>query len=154
MGNIQRAPLLYTFREENLNRVIINLEKILEGDKEEDIVLQDGDTIFIPKKPSGVSVLGSVASTGTIKYIKGKNVGYYLEKAGGFTRNADKGEIRLVKASGKVIKCGLRFRDIEPGDVIVVPQTVKKKTDWGKILQDSITIMSGLATTLYIILRL
>lgn len=154
LGNIQRVPLLYTFREENLNRVIINLEKIVKGDKKEDIVLQDGDTIFIPRKPSGVSVLGSVASTGTIKYIKGKNVGYYLEKAGGFTRNADKGEIRLVKASGKVIKCGLRFRDIEPGDAIVVPQTVKKKTDWGKILQDSITIVSGLATTLYIILKL
>jgi len=53
-----------------------------------------------------------------------------------------------------VIKCGLRCRDIEPGDAIVVPQTVKKKTDWGKILQDSITIVSGLATTLYIILKL
>ncbi|MGB9561208.1 MAG: hypothetical protein ACPL6C_00185, partial [bacterium] len=87
-------------------------------------------------------------------HIPKANLRYYIERAGGFTKNADKGEVRVVKANGKVLKVGLSYNDIEPGDAIVVPQKIKKETEWGKLMKDTVSILSGLATTIYILLKL
>ncbi|MCD6501895.1 capsule biosynthesis GfcC family protein, partial [bacterium] len=124
------------------------------GRFEDDIVLEDGDSIYIPKTPTGVNVLGMVASNGTIRWIRGKRLSYYIDRAGGLTRNADESGIRLVKANGKVLKASLRTSDIEPGDAIIVPQRLKKKSDWVSTLSQTISILSGLATSIYILLRI
>lgn len=153
-GNLNISPILFTYDTTKLSRIIVDLEAAMKGNLEEDIILEDEDQIYIPSIPTGVSVVGAVPSSGTITYIKGKNVNFYINKAGGFTKNADKNELRLVKANGKVIKCSGRTKNIEPGDIIVVPQTIKKQTDWGNILKDAVAIVSGIATTVYILLRL
>ncbi|MCD6500974.1 capsule biosynthesis GfcC family protein, partial [bacterium] len=108
----------------------------------------------IPKTPTGVNVLGMVASNGTIRWIRGKRLSYYIDRAGGLTRNADERGIRLVKANGKVLKASLRTSDIEPGDAIIIPQRLKKKSDWMSTLSQTISILSGLATSIYILLRI
>ncbi|MGC9315957.1 MAG: hypothetical protein ACP5G4_10100, partial [bacterium] len=99
-------------------------------------------------------VIGMVASSGTIHWIKGKNVKYYVERAGGYTRNADKSSIRLVRANGKVEKVSSGFGRVEPGDVIIVPQRIKRQTDVFSIIEQTVSILGGLATTVYILLRL
>ncbi len=153
-GNITPLPFYFSFEPQKLGRLIIDLEKIVQGEAKEDIVLQDGDWIFVPPIPSGVSVIGAVPRQGTIKYLPDKNLRYYIERAGGFTRNADEDEVRIIKANGKVIKEGLGYKNIEPGDAIVIPQRIKRETDWGGLLKDSVSIISGIVTTLYILLRL
>lgn len=153
-GNVYISPILFTYDTTKLSRIIIDLEAAMEGDTEEDVILEDEDKIYIPKIPTGVSVVGAVPSSGTITYVKGENVKYYIDKAGGFTKNADKGELRLVKANGKVVKCSSGTKDIEPGDIIVVPQTIKKEVDWGNILKDAVSVITGIATTIYIIVKL
>ncbi len=153
-GNISSIPLLFRYDPKRLSRIIINLQDALEGNEGENILLKDGDRVFIPKRPTGVSVVGAVPSSGTITFIKGKDVEYYIDKAGGFTKNADEGEMRLVKANGKVKKCNTGTQEIEPGDIIVVPQELKEPTDWNKVLKDAVSIISGIATTLYVLLKL
>ena len=153
-GNVVTAPFLFTYTPEQIARVIIDMDKVIGGRFEDDIVLEDGDSIYIPKTPTGVNVLGMVASNGTIRWIRGKRLSYYIDRAGGLTRNADEKGIRLVKANGKVLKASLRTSDIEPGDAIIVPQRLKKKSDWMSTLSQTISILSGLATSIYILLRI
>jgi protein involved in polysaccharide export with SLBB domain len=153
-GNVITSPYLFTYSPELLARIIIDLDRAITGHTEDDIILEAGDSIYVPQKPTGVNVVGMIASSGTIHWLPGKNIRYYLDRAGGLTRNADEGGIRLVKANGKVVKASMRTTGVEPGDAIIVPQQIKKKTDWGTVLSQSVSVLTGLVTTLYIILKL
>ncbi len=152
LGRIDTTALIFNWNPADLNRVILDMEAILAG--KDDIKMEPGDTIFIPRRPDGVSVTGAVASNGTVKYRKGKSVRYYIKRAGGLTRNADRSEIRLVKPNGRVLKVSLGFNDVSPGDIIVVPQRIKREVNWLASLRDVISILSGVATTVYILLKL
>ncbi|MBD3232818.1 MAG: hypothetical protein GF315_03745 [candidate division Zixibacteria bacterium] len=139
-----------------LNRIIIDLPALLANPGgPDDILLRDGDYVFIPPTPSGVQVIGAVAANGTIAYTKKKRVKSYVEDAGGMAPNAAKSELRLVKADGKVVygrSAMGKYADL--GDAIVVPAKLKKDRDWGNILTTSATILSSVATTVFIIERL
>ncbi|HHS49948.1 MAG TPA: hypothetical protein ENN07_02415, partial [candidate division Zixibacteria bacterium] len=153
-GDIVTSPFLFSYTPDQIARIIIDLDRVVAGRFEDDIVLEDGDSIFIPTTPTGVNVIGMVASNGTIRWVRGKRLNYYIDRAGGLTRNADAKGIRIVKANGKVVKASLRTGNIEPGDAIIVPQRIKRETDWMKTLGETVSIVSGLATTIYILLRL
>lgn len=155
LGNIL-PPNMTPFNPDKLNRVIIDLPKILkEKGGESDIVLQEGDYIFIPKIPSEVQVVGSVGSSSSIKFVPGKKVKYYIDRAGGYTRNSDKKQTRLIRADGKVVSGGsLRGKRVELGDVIVVPQKIKKDKDWMKFMANAAAVLSSVATTVFVIDRL
>jgi len=153
-GNVVTTPFLFTYTSEQLARIIIDMERVVDGVPGEDIILEAGDSVYIPKVPTGVSVVGMVASSGTIHWLPRKRVSYYIERAGGLTRNADKGGIRIVKANGKVLRVSLRSKDVEPGDAIIVPQRVKRRIDWMEIANQAVSIISGVATTIYIILKI
>ncbi|MCK5833278.1 SLBB domain-containing protein [bacterium] len=153
-GNIVTSPFLFIYTPEQIARIILDMDRVVAGRLDEDILLEDGDSIYIPKTPTGVNVIGMVASNGTIRWVHGKRLNYYIDRAGGITRNADVSGIRVVKANGKVIKASLRTGNIEPGDAIIVPQRIKKKTDWISTLGETVSIISSLATTIYILLKL
>jgi protein involved in polysaccharide export with SLBB domain len=153
-GNIVMAPFLFLYQTDQISRIIIDMERVMESKLEDDVILEGGDSINIPKTPTGANILGMVASNGTIRWIRGKRISYYIDRAGGLTRNADAGGIRLVKANGKVVKASLRTGSIEQGDAIIVPQRLKKKSDWMSVLSEAVTIVGGLATSLYILLNI
>jgi protein involved in polysaccharide export with SLBB domain len=139
-----------------LNRIIIDLPKIISRPGgAEDIVLADSDYVYIPARPSGIQIIGSVAANGTIAYVNNKNLKYYIEQAGGLAPDADKGEIRLVKPNGKVYYGGqAASRKITMGDAVVVPSRLRQKTDWSKTLSTTATIVGSLATTIFVVDRL
>ncbi len=152
LGQIDTTLLIFNWNPIDLNRVIIDMREIVAG--KDDMTLEPGDTIFIPRRPDGVSVVGAIASNGTVKYLKGKKIRYYIDRAGGLTKNADNNEIRLVKPNGKVLKVSMGYRKLSPGDVIVVPQQVKKEGRWLPTIKDVVSILSGVATTIYILIKL
>ncbi len=115
--------------------------------------LRDGDEIYVPETPSGVQVLGAVASVGTIGHERGKSVNHYIKKAGGYTPNADKKETRLVKADGRVIAGGVGGKKVELGDAIIVPLRIEEKKHFSRDLATTVSIISGLATTVFIIAK-
>ncbi|MCK4385245.1 MAG: SLBB domain-containing protein [candidate division Zixibacteria bacterium] len=155
LGNMV-PPSITPFNPAKLNRVIIDLPKILkEKGGESNIVLQDGDSIFVPQIPSEVQVVGSVGSSSSIKFAQGKKVKYYIDRVGGYTRNSDKKQTRLIRADGKVISGGsLRGRRVELGDVIVVPQKIEEKKNWMKFMANAAVVLSSVATTVFVIDRL
>jgi len=64
-----------------------------------------------------------------------------LKLAGGYTRNADKAQVRLLKADGRVIDSRVRSKGMEPGDALLVPQRIRKDVPW----QDTLLAMTPLA---------
>jgi len=155
LGVVKKEIMPIDINPSKMNRIVIDLPSIMsDEDSQEDIVLRDGDRIFIPRYPSGVSVIGAVASSGTIKFMKGKNAKYYIERAGGFTKRSARNEVRIIKANGSVVKKNAIRTEIELGDVIVVPSKIEKERDWLKIFQTTMSILSSALTAVYIVTKL
>jgi hypothetical protein len=67
--------------------------------------------------------------------MKGKNVDYYLNQAGGYSDNAKKNKKFIVYMNGQVTKVeGSGKKQIEPGCEIIVPSKAKKKGNIANIL--------------------
>jgi protein involved in polysaccharide export with SLBB domain len=96
-----------------------------------DIEMRAGDTLVIPKRPNFVMVSGQVYNPTAISYVPGREVGWYLRKAGGATPYGNKKQIYVLRADGSVVAhesswiggnvTSLRLR---PGDSIFVPEKI------------------------------
>jgi len=97
-----------------------------------DIEVRKGDVLRIPKRPGFVLVSGQVFNATAITFAPNKTAGWYLSRAGGATRAADKKEIFVIRANGSVVgrgsggwfEGGVLDTKLEPGDVVVVPQKI------------------------------
>ena len=114
----------------------IDLEKALTNPKgSADLVLREGDVVFIPKNTNTVTINGAVMVPNTVSYMKGKDVDYYLNQAGGCSDNARKSKKFIVYMNGQVTKVkGSGKKQIEPGCEIIVPSKAKKKGNIANIL--------------------
>jgi polysaccharide export outer membrane protein len=92
--------------------------------REQDLVLADGDRLHVPKKPDFVAVMGQVNNPTAFQYERGKRASHFIRLAGGMTSFGDRRRTYVVKADGSV-KPGTRTR-IDPGDVIVVPESLSR----------------------------
>ena len=87
-----------------------------------DIVLRDGDRIIVPVFTNTVKINGEVMFSNTTPYVKGKNLKYYIEKAGGYSQRAKKNKAYVVYMNGSVAKAKKRSTKlVQPGCEIVVP---------------------------------
>ena len=109
-------------------RLVIDLPRALAGDPGADMLMQDGDTITIPRQSTSVSVIGEVRRSGVYSYQESFTLDDYLELSAGFTKRADEESVYVVKADGSVaIQTDSLFRfnsardGLSPGDTIVVP---------------------------------
>lgn len=111
-----------------------------------DLPLEDGDAISIPARPSFVSVFGAVLAESTFLHRPGATVADILERAGP-TRDADMDAVMLLRADGSVVankalrswwgRGGKDFMAtrIHPGDSILVPELLDKRTPYAQFVQ-------------------
>jgi protein involved in polysaccharide export with SLBB domain len=129
---LQRQQVLTSLRNHPASgRMVINISEDVSKweNTSADIELRADDTIVIPKRPSFVLISGQVYNAVSISYVPGRNVGWYLAKAGGSTPSGDKKHIFVLRADGSVVAHGggwgngsvmnIRMR---PGDTIYVPE--------------------------------
>lgn len=142
--------LLNQLREtEPTGRLVIDVEQLLMKSVGErrahDLELKDGDRLLIPGKSQSVTVIGEAQYPASHLYSPELDRDAYIAKSGGLTRQADKGLIYVVRASGAV-QSASRSRwfsrgqsiDIRPGDTIVVPldtDRMRPLTFWGSVTQ-------------------
>ena len=88
---------------------------------DEDIVLREGDRIFIPTYNGTVKINGEVMYPNSVAYHDGKNAKYYIKQAGGYNRYAKKNMAYVIYMNGTVAKVSDGAK-IRPGCEIVVPQ--------------------------------
>jgi hypothetical protein len=84
----------------------------------DDPILENGDSIVVPPKPTSVMVLGAVYGNGSLVYKEGITIEEYLTRVGGAMKEANMDELYVIKPNG-FIERGKSV--IVPGDVIVVP---------------------------------
>lgn len=108
--------------------VSIDLYKALKyRNSKHDIVLQQGDVIFVPEINPFVSVQGSVQSPLKIAFDKEHtNLMYYIDKAGGFGVKPWRKRVFVTYASGKSRRTKsfgfIRFYPkVEEGSTVIVP---------------------------------
>jgi protein involved in polysaccharide export with SLBB domain len=144
-GQLLKNPVLHGLATGSTNRLVVNFEAAIKADPKADVELQDGDEIIIPRYRDAAYVVGETASPfATYKVSEGMKVKELLELAGGVTRNADRGNIRLLKADGRIIDTWVYSRKVEPGDTVLVPQRIRRDSSW----QENLAAMTPIALIL------
>ncbi len=159
--------------------VIIELDEIMKRPGASyNITLLHGDALNIPKNNDLVSIQGAVniqdiASQELINenhkinvaFIEGKSARYYIrEFAGGFAENADRAKVYVKDANGKKSKVHTflffkKYPKVKKGSSIVVdykdPKKIrtepKEKTDWVKVLGESVAQATAILTLVVLI---
>ena len=107
----------------------IELDKALANPGSDyDVVLREGDYLYIPEYVSTVKITGEVQFPNTVTYIAGKSKSYYINQAGGYGKMAKKRRAYVVHMNGTVTRIK-RFKggQIEPGCQIIVPSKKERK---------------------------
>ncbi|MDE5651202.1 MAG: SLBB domain-containing protein, partial [Duncaniella sp.] len=111
----------------NRYNVGIELEKALANPGcDEDLVLQEGDALFIPQLVNTVRVQGDVMYPNTVVFKKGQKLKYYINQAGGYGSRAKKSKAYIVYLNGTVA-LAKGSTPIEPGCQIIVPSKAPSK---------------------------
>jgi protein involved in polysaccharide export with SLBB domain len=116
-----------------------------------DLPIEDGDRVYVPARPTTVSVFGSVFNSGAFLLESGRTVGDVLNLAGGPTRGSDPGSTFVLRPNGSVLSQlqrssffglvgGVTKIKAEPGDTVFVPEMMNKTT-WTQDLKEWTQIM-------------
>lgn len=124
----------------------INLPKALHNPGSTyDLVLQEGDRLFIPELQSTVKISGDVMYPNTVVFEPGKKVSYYINQAGGYGNRAKKSKCFMIYMNGEVSKVGRRTV-VEPGCHIIVPSKEKSNNNTMQQILAYATGFGSLAT--------
>lgn len=135
-----------------LGRVsIIADPALLASNSAQNPLLEPDDVIFIPQRPSSVTVLGQVMQQGSFPFSPKMTVDDYIEQAGGTTQFADTSLTFLVLPNGQARRAesswfNLSSPDIPPGSTIVVSRDAAP-LDIRQILFDSLGVLQNLAVS-------
>ena len=113
----------------SLGRIGIDLARVLKDRSFRDnLILQDGDSIYLPQFSAVVDVRGAVNSPVAVAYVPGRDIDYYIGAAGGLSRKAEARLAYVVQPNGKVESITHRFLlpdgnpKPRPGSVVMVPE--------------------------------
>jgi polysaccharide biosynthesis/export protein len=127
-------------------RVGIDLARVLDDPSFRDnVVLMGGDSLHIPEFDPVIMVRGAVNSPGPVAYEPGRNLDWYVDRAGGYTQTGDQGHAYVTQPNGE--REGVKRKPIlsdkvprpQPGAVVYVP---------AKIIQDSPSTLPGVLATM------
>ncbi|MDA9143123.1 SLBB domain-containing protein [Gammaproteobacteria bacterium] len=144
--NIIRA-LSEAIEPENLGRIAGNFSpQSLSSSK---TILLEGDSIFVPRNPNTINVLGEVLNPIAFEYKKRITVRSAIENSGGYQDYADKRKVYVIKANGLIEKANRNIFTknvkLEPGDTIIVPRKIITNNPGIEALLPITQILSDLA---------
>ncbi|MFT3737370.1 MAG: SLBB domain-containing protein [Breznakibacter sp.] len=133
-----RAELLMkdstlTFSDMDFEVVGINLKRVMENQgSREDIFIQPGDELVIPREIQTVKISGEVLNPISVAYQKGTGMRNYIDQGGGFGVKAKRGRVYVIHANGVAssTKSFFFFRSyptVTAGAEIVVPQRPERE---------------------------
>ncbi len=126
--------------------ILFNVDYALRGDEKNNILLKDGDNVFIPELRRLVYVLGQVNNPGSIEYVEGRRLTEYISAAGGIKDRSDLKKVTVIRQTGdkpemitinyeEIVKKGKGELDIEirEDDIVYVPELLFK--GWQDLVQ-------------------
>ena len=135
-------------------RMIIDL-----NDESESVMLQNGDSLFIPEKTNNVYIYGEVLNSGPLIYKKGASLDFYLSEASGTKETADSSAIYILYPNGRTKKFNrkrnifasqpqVKNLSIEPGSIIYVPRKIDDTLSSRLTAQAYASILGNIGLTL------
>lgn len=117
------------------------------------LLLEDGDSVYVPATPSFVAAYGAVNNDNVIVYKPGRVVAD-VSRLAGLTEDADVNQSFVLRADGTVISRkdrsgllggGFDSTPLLPGDTLVVPPKVDRETFWTAFIRNAKDITQILA---------
>ena len=138
-------------KEEPMGRFVVDVDYLsLKTDPLKNFRVRGGDSLYIPKRPNTVSIVGEVYNTSSQSYNPNYGARDYINLAGGFKDVSDDGRVFIIGPNGKSSLVKRSFfaanNTILPGSTIVVPRNPRPLD--GVALAELITpILADLATS-------
>lgn len=134
-----------------LGRMVVDVDYLdLKTNSANNFLVEEGDSLHIPRRPNSISVVGEVLNSSTIVFQPKLSVNNYLDLAGGLNNAADKNRIFVIYPDGKSKLIKRSFfssqDNLLPGSTIVVPRD-SRPFDAIKITQIITPILADLATS-------
>ncbi|TKB53935.1 SLBB domain-containing protein [Ferrimonas aestuarii] len=131
---------------EAVGRLVIDAKSIEQNNKKADIVVENGDLLYIPPKREIVAVMGEVQHPTSHRFDASMSLDDYLRMSGGQTERADSGRMYIVRADGSVVLPERSYwfdseQQLKPGDTIIVPLETNYK--------DGLTLWSQVTSIIY-----
>lgn len=150
--------------ERPVDRIAVDLSTILaHPGGRQDLTLEEGDVITIPKEKMDVRISGQVLFPTRVVYQERLDLKDYLGRAGGVTDNARRGKIYVLYPNGNAAKTShfLFFRSypkVTPGSEIIVPkkhEIERRRLTTGEVIgiSTAITSFAGVLISLLINLK-
>jgi polysaccharide export outer membrane protein len=136
-----------------LGRIAMDADpSLLAANPSQDPLLEPGDVVFIPQRPSTVAVLGEVMQPGSYSYRSGMSVEDYIKRAGGYAQFANDDLTFIVLPDGSARRLDTSWLHFDaatlpPGSSIVVPRDLAPLFT-RQIVLDVTSIMSSFAVTI------
>lgn len=141
----ERGDSIALNRLQNTNTYTIGIEldkAVANPGCDHDMILREGDQLFVPEYNGTVKISGDVMFPNTVSYIDGKNYKNYIEQAGGYGNQAKKSKTFIVYQNGTIgmAKNGAKP---EPGCEIIVPSKRRRNPiDWSHVFQGATSVIS------------
>jgi polysaccharide biosynthesis/export protein len=104
------------------SRIVIDLQQLFDGDPAVNLVVQDGDTVFVAHAPQ-FYIYGQVQRPGQYKLVRNTSISQAISIGGGLTpRGTQRGAIvKRVDTRGKEHKISVKDEDVlQPNDVLMI----------------------------------
>jgi len=129
--------------------------QVVLGESPEDMLLEPGDVLRIPRMSSVVMVDGEVNFPSSFVHTRGNSVRNYIEMAGGYNDFGSDSRVLIMRPSGKFEYASTAWligTRVNPGERIVVLPEVKTK--YLQIAKDVMQIIYQIAVSTGVVLRI
>jgi polysaccharide export outer membrane protein len=140
-------------------RIGLDLVRVMRDPRARDnITLEDGDEVTIPRYNPVVRVQGAVHAPANVTFVPGRDIYYYIAAAGGGARNADEDRSYVTQPSGKLES--IRSRGLMPksvpvpqaGSVVNVPEKdPADKRDFTQIVSLATQVIASIVTLVVVL---
>ncbi len=132
-------------------RMVVNLDTLaLKTDPIINFKVQNGDELYIPRRPSSVSIVGEVLNSASVGFNPDLSVDEYIALAGGLKDSADEDRIFIILPDGKsqLVKQSIfgSSKEVMPGSTIVISRDARP-FDAISLTQIVTPILADLATS-------
>lgn len=159
-GLMPDAYLLGATINRNGRRMVVNFESAYRKQRtRDDVILQKGDSIYIPCRPNSVLVQGQVNNEGLYGFIDGHNLKDYIKRAGGLADSANYALVTLP--NGETQRKGIGWLgsgpEIPDGSKIYVTKKLAKAPSERKgpsvaeIIKDTLAIITSAVTIVVLV---
>lgn len=129
-------------------RMVVDFERLfLNNDRSEDLVLNKGDQVFVPEKKDYITLVGQIVHPGNITFDPALKVEDYIRLSGGYSWRAVENDIRVIKASTHEWFEADEVKQLEPGDIIWVPEETPPPKFWN-VFTTTLTVLGQVATVI------